>query len=513
MEIVKDILKVEEQVGHEEVETLVETETYVNQTKPEIENILWTDGKVEILSTKIIEDKILVNGLVKFKVVYKSKEEGLNIYPLEANKDFKEEIFIEGINESMSVEVVPSLEYIEYDLLDERKVSLRGLVNLSGKVEQSSSVEIIKEITEKKGLQLLKEKVQYKDVISREESYALIKEAFEVGENNPPIDEILKIDIHPYEKELNLSSDRMIVSGVLECSVIYFGGNKINSINREIPFTHFMDVENIEYDSKCQLNMEVVSGEYEVRESLEGDPKILDLETKVKITAKLYNQKEKEVIIDAYSTDEKLNLQMDEIKIMENIKEIINKEEISKEISHKEFKEIYAVEGNPKIIDNQYVDDKIVIEGILPLTVYYMDSINDQITTYKEEVPFKFYVNVDNVAKDVVINARSTLESIKYNLKDDVLLINGKIKNHIFVNRERKIKVVNNIEETGELIDKKSRPSIIVYMVQKDDKLWDIAKRYNTTMEEIIESNNIINPSSLMPGEKIIIEKKVDIDF
>ena len=274
-----------------------------------------------------------------------------------------------------------------------------------------------------------------------------------------------------------------------------------------------MDVENIEYDSKCQLNMEVVSGEYEVRESLEGDPKILDLETKVKITAKLYNQKEKEVIIDAYSTDEKLNLQMDEIKIMENIKEIINKEEISKEISHKEFKEIYAVEGNPKIIDNQYVDDKIVIEGILPLTVYYMDSINDQITTYKEEVPFKFYVNVDNVAKDVVINARSTLESIKYNLKDDVLLINGKIKNHIFVNRERKIKVVNNIEETGELIDKKSRPSIIVYMVQKDDKLWDIAKRYNTTMEEIIESNNIINPSSLMPGEKIIIEKKVDIDF
>ena len=513
MEIVKDILKVEEQVGYKEVETLIETETYVNQTKPEIENILWADGKVEILSTKIIEDKILINGLVKFKVVYKSKEEGLNIYPLEVNKDFKEEILIEGINESMAVDITPNLEYIEYDLVDERKVTLRGLVNLSGRVEQSSSVEIIKEITEKPSLQLLKEKVQYKDVISREESYALIKEAFEVGENQPPIEEILKIDINPFEKELNISSDRMIVSGVLECSVIYFGGNKINSIRREIPFTHFMDVENIEYDSKCQLKMEVVSGEYEVRESLEGEPKILDLEAKVRITAKLYNQKEKEVIIDAYSTEEKLNLQIDEIKVMENVKEIINKEEISREIGHKEFKEIYAVEGNPKIIDNQYVDDKIVVEGILPLTVYYMDKIDDEITTYKEEVPFKFYVNMENVGKDVAVNVQSTLESIKYNLKDDVLFIDAKIKNEISVNRERKIKVVNNIEETGELIDKKTRPSIIVYMVQKDDQLWDIAKRYNTTMGEIIESNNIINPSNLMPGEKIIIEKKVDIDF
>ncbi len=40
-------------------------------------------------------------------------------------------------------------------------------------------------------------------------------------------------------------------------------------------------------------------------------------------------------------------------------------------------------------------------------------------------------------------------------------------------------------------------------MVQRDDILWDIAKRYNTTVDEIIESNNIISPpSNLMPGEK-----------
>lgn len=513
MEIVKDILKVEERIGYEEVEPLVETEIYVDQTKPDIENILWADGKVEILSTKVIQDKILVNGLVKFKVVYKSNEEELNIYPLEDNKDFKEEIFIDGIDESMAVDITPSVEYIEYDLLDERKVSLKALINLSAKVEKSSSVEIIQEVTEKPHLQLLKEKIQYNDIIGREESYALIKEAFEVGENQPPIQEVLKVDINPYEKEVNISSDRIIVSGVLECSIIYFGGNKINSAKREIPFTHFMDAENIEYDSKCQLKMEVISGEYEIRENLEGQSKILDLEVKVKISAKLYNQKEKEVIIDAYSTQEKLNLQIDEIKIIENVKEIVNKEEVSQQISHREFKEIYAIEGSPKAIESQYVDDKIVVEGLIPVNIYYMDKIGDVITTCKEEIPFKFYVNAENMGKDVVVDTETTLESIKYNLKDDVLFIDATVKNQVSVNRERKIRVVNNIEETGELIDKKNRPSIIVYMVQKDDQLWDIAKRYNTTMEEIIESNNIINPSNLMPGEKIIIEKKVDVDF
>lgn len=513
MEISKDILKVEEQRGYEEIESLIETEIYLNQTKPEIENILWADGKIEILSTKLIKDKILVNGLIKFKVVYKSDEEELNIYAVETNDDFREEIEIEGITEDMAVEVKSNLEYIEYDLVDERKISLNALVNLWGKVEQTSSVEIIKETSEKSDFQVCKEKIRYNNVLGKEESYALIKEAFEVEENQPAIEEVLKLDMHPYEKEVNISADRIILSGILECSVIYFGGNKLNSIKREIPFTHFMDMENVEFDSKCQLNMEVVDGEYEIRENLEGDLKILDLESKVKIISKIYNQEEKEVIIDAYSTDEKLNLQTEEIRIMENVKDIVDKEEVSKEITDEKFKEIYAVEGKSKIIENQYVENKVVIEGMLILTIYYLDEVEDKITTFNEEVPFKSYISTDDLGKDIMIDTETNLESLKYNLKDEDLFIDAVVKNQIFINRERKINTISDIEETGELIDKKNRPSIIVYIVQNGDKLWDIAKRYNSTVEEIIESNNIISPSNLMPGEKIIIEKKVNVEL
>ncbi|MBZ2175086.1 DUF3794 domain-containing protein [Schnuerera sp. xch1] len=513
MEIVKDILRVEEQKGYERIESLMETEIYLSQSKPEIDNILWTDGKIEILSTKIVQGKVLINGLAKLKVVYKSNEEELNIYAVETNNDFKEEIEIEGITESMAVEVKTNLEYIEHELLDERKISLNALINLWARVEETNSVEIIKEVVEKPDLQVLKEKVKYNDILGREESYALIKEAFEVNDDQPPIDEILKIDMYPHEKELSISADRLILSGILECSIIYFGGNKLNSINRGIPFTHFIETENIEYDSKCKLNMEVENGEYEIRENLEGDLRILDVEAKIKIVPKLYRQEEKEVIIDAYSIKEKVDLQTEEIKIMENIKDIVNKEDISKEITGENFKEIYAIEADPRVIDNQYVEDKIVIEGILALNIYYLNEINDEISTFKEEVPFKTYVTTEDLGNDAIINTETSLESLKHNLKDNVLYIDAIVKNNIFIDRERKINIINDIEENGEIIDKKDRPSIIVYIIQKDDTLWDIAKRYNTTVDEIIESNDIISPPNLMPGEKIIIEKKVDIDF
>lgn len=513
MEMIRDILKVEELKGYEEIESLVETDLYLNQVNPDIERVLWADGKVEILNTKIIQDKILVNGLIKFKIVYKSNEEESNIHLLETNRDFREEIEIEGITEEMAGEIKSKLEYIEYEIIDERKLSLAALIKLKGKVDQVNLVEIVKDIKEGPNLQILKEKIQYNDVKGKEESYTFIKEAFEIQDEQPNIDEVLKIQMMAYEKEFNISQDRIIVSGMIETSIIYFGENRLNSIKREIPFTHFLEMTDIYEGLKCHINMEVVDGQYELRENLEGEIRIIDLEAKVKILGKVYDIEEKEVIIDAYSTSKVMNLKREEIAIIENIKDIVDRENITKELSGTSFKEIYAVEGNSNIIDSQYVEDKIIVEGLLSLIIYYLKEETEEIATLREEIPFKSYVTTEELENNPIINVDTSLEELKYNLKNDILNIEGKVKNHILIDMERKINILAEIEETEVLIDKKNRPSITIYMVQKEDSLWNIAKRYNTTMEEIILANDIISPSTLMPGEKIIIEKKVDINF
>ena len=513
MEIIRDILKVEELKGYEEKESLIETDLYLNQTEADVERILWTDGKIEILNSKIIRDKILVNGLVKFKVAYRSTEEKQNIHLLEINRDFREEIEIEGITEEMSGEVKAKLEYIEGEVIDERKLSLRALVKLMGKVEEINLVEVIKDIKEVQGLQILREKIQYNNIKGKEESYGFVREAFEINEEDPGIEEILKIQIQAYEKETSISQDRIMVSGTIETSIIYYGGDKLNSIKREFPFTHFLEVDNIDGDSKCHIDMEVVDGQYELRENLEGDFKIVDLEIKVKVLAKIYSIEEKEVIVDLYSTNKVINLQGEEIVIMESIQDIVDKENISKELNIRDIKEIYAVDGYASIIDNQYVEDKIIIEGLIDLNIYYLKEDVEEISTMHEEIPFKSYLTIEEAIHNPIINVDTKLEELKYSLRDNVLKIDGNVKNHISINKESRIEIISEIEETEINIDKKNRPSITIYMVQKEDKLWDIAKRYNTTMEEIILTNDISAPSSLMPGEKIIIEKKIDIDF
>lgn len=513
MEIIKDVLKVEELKGCEEIESLVEGEHYLNQGAPDVEKILWADGKVEILNTKIIQDKILVNGLVRFKIAYKTNEEELNIHLLETSEEFREEIEIIGITEDMSVEIKSKLDYIEGEMVDDRKVSLRGLVRLKGIVEQINLVEIIKEIEEVPGLQVLKENIRYNNMKDRVESYGFIKEAFEISEDEPSIEEILKMEIVAHERELSISQDRVIISGVSKISIIYYGEDKINSIVKEIPFTHFVEVPEIDENYKCQVNVEVVEGEYELRENLEGDIKIVDLEIKVKVLVKVYSLEEKEIIVDAYSTEKELEIEREDIVIIENVEDLVNKEPVSKDLSSEAIKEIYTIEGDAHVLNTQYIEDKIIIEGLVDLNLYYLKGEIEEIATMKEEIPFRSYLTIGELENEPIINADIMLESIDYTLEEGRLKINGNVKNHITVDKETKIKILTNIEETDRLIDKTNRPSITIYMVQKGDKLWNIAKRYNTTMEEIIVTNDITSPSTLMQGEKIIIEKKINMDF
>lgn len=513
IELIKDVLRIEELRGKEDTQALVETEIYLNPSKADLAKILWTDGLVEILSTKVIRDRLVVSGVVKFKVVYKSQEEESNIYTIDANADFREEIEVPGITEDMSATIRSNIEYIEEEIVDERKLSLKALVSLEGKVEEVNNIEIIKDIGEKQNLQTLKETIKYKEIYGRETSYAIVKEAFEIGEGKPAMEEILRMSIQAYEQEATVVDDRIIVSGIVNARLVYYGENRIATVEEEIPFNHFLEVPGAVAGSKQELIIEVVEGNYEVLENDEGDFKIVDIEAKLRISGVAFVENEKALIVDAYSTKEKLKIQMEEINLIENIKSTIHRENIFKDLSEYKMRELYHISGHPTIIDSRFVDDELIVEGILSLHGIYLDDETEEINILREEIPYKYYLPIEEKTTDVLVDIILDLESIKPSMSKDTFVIEAILKHNIKLNRDRLLSVINSLEETGEQIDKKNRPSITIYIVQRNDILWDIAKRYNTTIEEILQANENLSPNNIMPGEKIIIEKTVDISF
>ena len=49
--------------------------------------------------------------------------------------------------------------------------------------------------------------------------------------------------------------------------------------------------------------------------------------------------------------------------------------------------------------------------------------------------------------------------------------------------------------------------SLIIYIVQKEDTLWKIAKKFRSTVEDISRVNGIEDPNQIQVGQKLYIPK------
>lgn len=519
VELIKDLLKIDQVIGKDEIQALIEGEITVAETKPKINKVLKIDGDVEVTGTKIAKGKIIVNGIVNFNVLYSTDDELQSVHNLDASTDFNEEIEIEGVNEGTVTDIKANVEHIDYNQTGDTSISVKTVISIIGKATLDNTIDIIKDIKGSDGIQVLKENIRYNDVIGTNISSTLVKEAFELEEQMPDIIDILRIDTKAYEKETKVVDDKVIVAGLVVCSIIYFGDdeeNRINYINHEIPFTHFVELPGAEKDMNCGLKLSSYDVNYEVKEDINGNLRIIDIESTVKVSAKVYRQVEKEVAVDTYSTNKKFDIKKQEVVVSENIGHSTSKEILKETLDQgKEIiKNIYNVSGRSLITDYKIIEGKVIIEGLLEVDMLYQVEENNEIKDIRHEIPFKAYVDIEEVDDELDLEVENILEDIRYKkINNHVVEIEASVNNYVSVNRVKKINIVTEAIETGETIDRFSRPSITIYIVQKDDTLWDIAKRYNTTVEEIISTNDIVSPENIMPGEKIIIEKNVSFEL
>ncbi len=511
IEIIKDVVKVEEILARDESQTLIEADVYLNTNKQEIESILWVEGRSEISNAKTYKDRLIINGKVKLNIVYKSLDEEEPINTLETVKEFKEELILEGITEEMEAQVKSNIEYIEYEL-DDNRIDLRAVVNLSTKVGESKEIEIIEEIRGQENLQILEEDIRYKEVLGKESSYANVKETINISENQAAIEKVIRFNIEVNELQTLVTDERMIISAEANVSMIYLGDNQINYIKESLPFNHFIEMPDIYKNSLGEVKLEVAEGIYEIVEDELGELRLLDLDISILVTGKVYDYRVKPLVVDVYSTKGQLNIEKEDINILENIDNISHEEDLNLDLGIDAL-EIIDIKEDFNILDKRLLGDEIIIDGLLTANVFYMDRDSGHVRNFKDNFPYKSTIYVDGDYEGSSLDVEARLGQVKYEIKKDMLSIDNTISYDIQFNKYKSISGIKSIEETEDLIDLQDRASITIYIVQKGDLLWDIAKRYKTTIEDILSSNNLDSSYEIQVGDKIIIEKTVDIDF
>ena len=168
--------------------------------------------------------------------------------------------------------------------------------------------------------------------------------------------------------------------------------------------------------------------------------------------------------------------------------------------------QIYDVEIMPDITNVNVLNGRIVYEGELKLNFIFSSNNNSGIDTKRYSLPFTHNVDNENINQNKTINTTANCIDDEFVITSDGMVdckVNLEFETQM--HEDANINLIDEINMTENTNN--SNPSMVIYIVKDGDTIWEIAKKYKTTMQEIINVNNLDNGDEIYIGQKLFIPR------
>ncbi len=516
IELTKKQIQLNEMAEQEMVQVVKERDLIVPDGKPDMQRVMYVDGTVNIDQMDIQEGRVVYKGQIDLTVIYTPENNPTAVCKMKGSIPIEDFIIVDGVDEDKKVNMSYEIENIYTNIINERKLNVKAILKVVLDMIEMKDIQVVTEATgDHMTLTQTKDMEVIKPMASGVETY-IIKDELTIPQGKASIDEVLKVNTTIKDEQIKRVDDQMVCSGMVEVSMVYKGHeeDKIEVAKYMIPIHYPIELAQSEDEMYWTCEMSVEPTYAQVNPDYDGEDRILEMEGMVKIAYATYDKMKETIVDDIYCPGKKVQLDENMQKFM-NIagktevklpkKEIITVEKPIDDMA------IFNVEMKPTIESQEMQGDKLTVGGIIETKTTYVDPENpSQLETAENVVSFTDQIQVPGMKEDSIVKVEVTPKNINmanYNQNDMMLEYVMDYVADAYIKDE--VKVIEDVEVTDMMPEEMNQfPSITVYVVKKGDSLWKLAKHYNTTVQDIMEINDIDNNGVIYPGQKIIILKK-----
>ena len=503
----KETLCINQVIGQRTDTAMVEEDFVVPDIKPDILNTIRTNGTVCIYKKEVMDGKVRIDGAIQVYIMYLADDENLNVRALNTTLDFSQVIDFDNVKQGMILQDKVILKSLECRVLNGRKINVKAILDMDLKIISNEEVDFVKELNDIKDVQLLDSTLKLSSLLGSGLTKVYAKDTI-VIDSVDNLMEIMKADFCIINQETKISYNKVLVKADACVKIMYLTeDNRICTVNQLIPVMGFIDMPDVNDENLCDVK-------YQIKNLLIKPNNIEEhsiyVEAELEINCYVYETKEINIIQDLYSPSIDLIYKQKQIhaiaqkEIIKDVCMIREKQFISEIGNHK----IYDVDIKPTIVNQNILKNRIMYEGEIELNFLFVAENSSKIGTKKVILPFTFNMDYD------VVNQGSQLETnIQISLQDFTIMpdesIDIKIDLEFLVSlsNNQKLQVIEeiNIDESRQ----NERYSLIIYFVKPGDTLWNIAKRFRSTVSHIAKMNGIEDENKINIGQQLFIPSAI----
>lgn len=514
LETKKEQMTLRTQGTHTQTQILLEGDMIVPDRKPDVTQILRCYGKAKLDDVKIGEEKVHLTGELMVQVLYRAADGEKPLYAMTATLPIQEEIYAEGQKADDTVKVSIETEHIECNLINDRKLGLHAVLCVTLESSGMQSYQMVcgmehgQAELRLQNIQTLRPIAQTKDRFTLKESIAVAPEQPVIGELLDAHTQIVQTDIRPMEGKAG-------IRGKLRLQLLYADAQNGTpcALQHDIDFHGFLEANGITPQSQLSVTLEPQEVQIKPEVDEDGEARLFDVSASIGAAMTAAQPAEVEVVSDAYGLEQSLQPKKEDIVYPIPIGSMQNEFTIRETVTLSQeaapMLQAVAVWGNVHITDAHTEKEAVAVEGVLDLEILYLsEQDNAPLDIWHQGFPFQRSMELRGAKPNQNLQIQQRLEDLDFRLLTER---EGEVRAQIVLEASvtdiGHAVLVTELEE-AEDEDYSKAPGAVIYVVQPNEDLWEIAKKYRTTAERILMVNEIENPDRLYAGQKLLIFRK-----
>ncbi len=507
VETVKKNICINRIVTQKTEKIMLEEDTIIPDIKPDILKSISTSGNVCIYRKEVLDGKIKLDGNLNIYIIYLADEERDNVRGINTNIDFKEVIECNEALNGMSLNENVMIKSIECKVLNGRKINLKVELEAEITLYANEELDIVNNVQNIKDIQEIRKNVKFNSVIGSNSTKTYAKETIKIdsGDN---LAEILRVDFSIINKDNKMSYNKILAKSDADVKIMYLTeDNRIRNVEEKIPIMGFVEMLNVSEDDICDTKYTVRN--ILIKPNSEEEHSIY-VEIELEISCNAIREEEIEVLEDLYSPSMNVEFNSRNIVTMVDKRNKNDVYEIREKMQIQELagEKIRDIRITPNINNATVSRGKIKYDG--EVKVDFLITSNNQTTVegITKTIPIMYVMDYEEVTESSKIDTNVEIAMQDFVIEDSEVTLNINLNFEVSQYNQINMNVIEDVNINEEACNENPY-SMTIYFVKSGDSLWKIAKKYRSTIEDIVRLNEIENPDKIDVGMQLFIPKYV----
>lgn len=514
MELVKKNIHMDYEKKRTVVQTAIEDDINISDTKPDVAAIIFKKGELFIDETKVMQDHLIIKGKLQFSVLYASTEGEHALYSMNGSIPVEEHVNVDGLNVSDVVDVGTVMEDVSVTMINSRKISIRTLVSFVISVATLQTVSIPKAMESEEAMECCREERRLFETVVMNKDVYRIRTEIDIPKSDPNIGEIIWAEVKIAGLNYRVLNEKIQLQGEMNVFFLYASEDDNHSLRyyeNIHPFSGVIDCAEVREGMTPVISSRVSAYELTAKPDYDGELRSALLDVTLDLDIRVYEEQVSSFISDVYGVSKEVKTILSKACFNELVAQNTLQQRLVERIrvTEDEGKILQLVHSKPSVMLDEVTvtDEGLSVNGNVHVDILYISNDDKQpYSSLSGDIPFSYDIDIPGITKECIYDIKPDVDQISVVMVDsnevDVKIVLN-FKTVVFGMHEEEI--IDAVEVSEPDADKMNAlPGIAVFFVGNNDTLWQIGKKYYVPVSRIKEMNNLVG-DSVKKGDKLLI--------